>query len=194
MKENIRKTWLSWFWVPDVLRTGRILPQLHSVSLRSMELCSCCKRQQTSPAVQGASRQQSWICHNSMCIQLFLKSEADLDTLRIWPTAFNLRHLGSRMQDGNKSPPSHWLGWHITPHPEAPGVQDHPLVTCTPCLWKKGVCSGAAWSHTPTMRTGSVQSDQKQTNLEETVVLLKTHPVPGDPAFAVCLPSSSCFL
>lgn len=55
----------------------------------------------------------------------------------------------------------------MTPHPGAPGAQGHPLVTCTPCLWKEGVCSWTVWSHTPTKRTGSVQSDQKQTQRKQ---------------------------
>jgi len=50
MKENISKMWLLWFWVPDMLGTGRFLPVLHSPSLGPTVLWSCHKRQQISPA------------------------------------------------------------------------------------------------------------------------------------------------
>lgn len=102
-----------------------------------------------------------------MCIQLFLKSEADLDTHWIWPTAFNLRHLGSRMQDGNKSPPFH--GLHIWRHilglwgPRAILLSPAPHVSekkefvagqhgATPQLWELVQCS----------QTRSKQTQRKQ--------------------------------
>lgn len=115
-----------------------------------------------------------------MCIQLFLKSEADLDTHWIWPAAFNLRHLGSRTQDGNKSPPSHGLRkWHhilglqelraipLSPAPHISGKREFAAGQrgATPPQWELVQCSQIRSKQTQRKRWCSSKSTRFQGTL-----------------------------